>query len=97
MPDEVIPGVPVHAYYLDAIMPLSAMDDPVSVPGIELPGRDALSLYLLDLMRMQEYRVVSGVTVERVEPEGPVQYPAGWGVLRVVVQVQEFDIDVEIE
>ena len=96
MPDAIIPGVPVSAYYLDAIMPVSVVNR-AAAPGIELPGIDAMSLYLLDLMRMQEYRVVSGVSCEVVPPEGPVSYPTGWTVLRVSVQVQEFDVDVEIE
>lgn len=96
MPDQIAAGVPVQTYYLDAIMPLSVVDEP-RAPGINLPGVDAMSLYLLDLMRMQEYRVVSGVSVQVVEPEGPVPYPDGWTVLRVTVQVQEFDVDVEVE
>lgn len=89
---EPLPDVEVSAYYLDTIVPMSIVAEPGA--GVQLSAVDTLSLYLLDLMAMQGYRVVSGVRVELPEPEGPVDYPEGWVALRLVVDVQEFDVGV---
>lgn len=52
-----------------------------------------LGMYLLDLMREQGYRVVSGVRFEFDEPV-IVPFPPGWCQGRVMVDVQEFDVEV---
>ncbi len=90
---EAVPGVEVEPYYLESMVPMSVVAA-ASAPGQQMSAVDTLSLYLLDLMAFHGYRVVSGVRVEIVEPEN-VPYPEGWTVVRLVVDVQEFDVDVD--
>lgn len=91
---EPAPDVEITAYYLDTILPMSIVGTAGVVPGQPMSAVDTLSLYLLDLMAMQDYRVVSGVRVELPTEEGPVPYPEGWVAVRLVVDVQEFDVGV---
>ena len=90
---DAVPGVEVSPYYLESMVPISVVAG-ATAPGQEMSAVDTLSLYLLDLMAFHDFRVVSGVRVEIVEPEN-VPYPKGWTVVRLVVDVQEFDVDVD--
>lgn len=90
---EAVPGVAVEPYYLESIVPMSIVAEP-KAPGQDMSAVDTLSLYLLDLMALHGYRVVSGVRVEIPQPEN-VPYPKGWTVVRLIVDVQEFDVDVD--
>lgn len=74
-------------YFIEGLYPISA-----DVPGV----CDVLGMYLLDLMKAQGYKPVSGVSVELPEPES-TPYPEGWCVVRVVVDVEEFDSLVEMD
>lgn len=90
---EPVPDVEVSSYYLDTMVPLAVVAQPVE--GVSrMSAVDTLSLYLLDLMAMQGYRVVSGVRVDLPTKESPVDYPEGWTALRLVVDAQEFDVGV---
>lgn len=88
MPDEPLPGVSVTTYVFDAFM--------LRYQAEWTSTRNDVGMYLLDLVTMQDFRVVSGVTFDEPAPEGPVDYPPGWCVLRAMVDVQEWDVEVEL-
>jgi len=90
---DPVPGVAVEPYYLETMVPVSIVAS-ATAPGQSMSTVDTMSLYLLDLMALHGYTVVSGVRVEIVEPEA-IPYPEGWVVIRVIVDVQEFDVDVD--
>lgn len=72
-------------YFLETLTPISGAQEVV----------DKVGMYLLDLMVAQGYRVVSGLSVEIVEPaDGMPPYPLGWVCVRLMVEVQEFDVEV---
>ena len=75
-------------YFLDTLTPI-----PVAQAVV-----DKVGMYLLDLMAAQGYTVVSGLRVELVEPaDGMPPYPAGWVLVRLMVFVQEFDVEVSAD
>jgi hypothetical protein len=89
MPETVLPDADVTTYYLDTIIAVADSYDDLNITLV-----DGLSMYLLDLMVLQEFRIVSGVSVSFPEPEGPVEYPEGFTVLRVSVDAQEMDVSI---
>lgn len=93
MADVPVPDVEISTFFIETMVPVTTVAA-ATAPGQQMSAVDTLSLYLLDLMELQGYRVVSGVRVEIPEPDGPVEYPTGWTVLRLHVDVQEFDIGV---
>lgn len=87
MAETVLPGVEVSVFFLESFVPLNAEK--------AAPHLDALGLYLIDLMQAQGYRVVSGVAYEMLESE-VCPYPSGWGGVRAMIQVQEFDAELDL-
>jgi len=89
--EEAPTAPPLQTYKLETLCPLGQVDDArPTLPAAE--HADALGMYLLDLMRAHDYEVVGGVRYEVPEPE-VAPYPAGWCVLRALVDVREFDED----
>jgi hypothetical protein len=78
-------------YKLETLVPLVGRE-PEGIDAGEHAA--ALGMYLLDLMAAQEYEVTGGVWFEVPEPEA-APYPEGWAVLRALVEVREFDVDVD--
>lgn len=91
MPDDT-EVVPLTTYKLESLVPTATFSDTTKHEATE--HADALGMYLLDLMKAQEYEVVGGVRYEVPEPE-VCEYPTGWCVLRALVDVREFDVNVD--
>lgn len=72
----------ITRYYLEGMVPIP----------LGRKAADAYGMYLLDLMVSQGYEILGGVDVEVVEPfDRMPEFPAGWFMLRVCVNVREFD------
>lgn len=72
----------VTRYFIEGLVPVCHGEKAVESYG----------MYLLDLMAVQGYEPVSGVSFEVVEPGDLMPaYPAGWFLLRAFVDVREFD------
>lgn len=92
MAETVLPDAEITTYFLETFVPTGETFDAMT----QRIG-DGTGMYLLDLMAQKGYRVVSGVTVSFPEPRGGIEYPDGLCVLRVEVEVQEFDIELPEE
>ena len=78
---------PPTTYFFESLLPIYLA---------EHGGAEIIGMYLLDLVAVQGYRTVSGVRYEVVEPaDGMPPHPAGWCYLRALVDVQEFDVEVQ--
>lgn len=81
-------SVPEHVtYFTDSLVPSWLTED----QGY----RKAIETYLLDLMAMRDYTVITPVVIGVAD--GPVTPPVGMSVVRATVIVQEFDIEVPMD
>lgn len=88
MAETIVPDIEVTTYFVETFVPVEGFD------SLVVRISEGVGMYLLDLMRQQGKRIVSGVRYEFPEPLGGVEYPNGLAALRAEVDCQDFDIAV---